>query len=69
MTVAVCLIQGTVIAVRIQVVSKDICFCVRGYAVRTDKPPDLRVVVSRVQVVETSFRVIIVAPVTERVLP
>ena len=69
MPVAVRLIQGAVVAVRVQVVSKDICFCVRGYAVRTDKPPDLRVVVSRVQVVESCFRVIVIASVAERVLP
>ena len=58
-----------VFTVRIQVISKDIRSCIRGYAVRTDKPAYLRVIVPRVQVIEPCFRIIIVTSVPERVLP
>ena len=66
MSVCVAVVNGIVVAVCKQILRSGTA--VVDKAVRTNKPPELRVIIAAVQIVQPGFGIIIIPPVAEGVL-
>ena len=66
MSVCVAVVNGIVVAVCKQILRSGTA--VVDKAVRADKPPELRVIVAAVQIVQPGFGIVIVPPVAEGIL-
>ena len=66
MSVCVAVVNGIVVAVCKQILRSGTA--VVDNAVRTNKPPELRVIIAAVQIVQPGFGIIIIPPVAERIL-
>ena len=65
MSVCVAVVNGIVVAVCKQILRSGTA--VVDKAVRADKPPEFRVIVAAVQVIQPGFCVVVVPPVAERI--
>ena len=62
--------DGVIVAIRVKVLVCKSCrsCCQSARVVRIDEPADLCVVVSRIEVVEARFGIVVITSVTERVV-